>query len=545
MRWRDRAGDVRQGWFNGEEMASAVNAVAALAAACPISVIGLDLESKVQLWNRSAERLFGWTEAEVLDHRLPMLTDVELTEFANAVAAQLHSDPQHDLPRRWRTKTQRLLEISAHISIWLDSDARRKGVLLMITDFSEHRLAETERAHLIGSENEAREQAHASLRFRELLEAAPDAIVEVDQTGCILMMNAATESLFGYTREELLGKSVEMLVPHAFRDAHVAQRTDYWNHPVARPMGRGLTLYAVRKNGSQFPVEISLSPVHSEQGVRVAAIIRDVTERKRIEEEIRSMEERFNRELTAKNIELERRNREVEQADQLKSEFLASMSHELRTPLHTIIGFSELLAEEIQGPLNEKQRRFVGHIHRDSQHLLELINDILDLSRIESGKVELRPEIFAASEAFREVVASVRPTALGKSIQIETLVAEEHVLQADRVRFKEILFNLMSNALKFTPSGGRITAVIGQSDQPDFCCFTVEDTGVGIPADQLEAIFDKFYQVGSTTKGVREGAGLGLAITRHIVELHGGRIWVDSEPGKGSRFSFTMPRGER
>ena len=527
-------------------MASAVDAtITALAAACPLAMIGLDLEGRVQLWNRTAEQLFGWTEAEVLDRRLPMLTNVERTEFANAVAAQLHSDPQHDLLVRWRTKTQRFLEIGARLSIWLDADAHRKGVLLMIADLSEHRLAETERAQLIGSESEARELVNAALEFRGLLEAAPDAILKVDQTGCILMMNAVTESLFGYTREELLGKSIEMLVPQASRGTHVAQRAGYWNHPVTRPMGRGLTLYAVRKNGSQFPVEISLSPVDSEQGVCVAAIVRDVTERKRIEEEIRFMEERFNRELTAKNAELERRNREVEQADQLKSEFLASMSHELRTPLHTIIGFSELLAEEIQGPLNEKQRRFVGHIHRDAQHLLELINDILDLSRIESGKVELRAEIFPASEAFKEVVASVRPTALGKSIQIETLVAEEHVLRADRVRFKEILFNLMSNALKFTPSGGRITAAIGESDQPGFYCFTVEDTGVGIPADQLEAIFDKFYQVGSTTKGVREGTGLGLAITRHIVELHGGRIWVDSEPGKGSRFSFTMPRGER
>ncbi len=410
---------------------------------------------------------------------------------------------------------------------------------------SEQRQEEIVKAQFLSTKDGACDQANASLRFRELLEAAPDAIVEVDQNGRILLMNAATESLFGYTREELMGKSIEMLVPHGSRDSHAALRTGYWENPISRPMGTGRTLLALRKNGTQFPVEISLSPVHSEEGVCVAAIIRDVTERKRIEEEIRNLEERFSRELTAKNTELERRNREVERADQLKSDFLASMSHELRTPLHTIIGFSELLAEEIQGSLNDKQRRFVGHIRRDSQHLLELINDILDLSRIESGKVELRPEIFPASEALKEVVDSFRPAALGKSIQIDELVPEEHLLLADRVRFKEVLFNLMSNALKFTPSGGRLSAAICGSDQPDFCCFTVADNGVGIPADQHEAIFDKFYQIGSTTKGVREGTGLGLAITKHIVEMHGGRIWVHSEPGKGSRFSFTMPRGER
>jgi signal transduction histidine kinase len=284
-----------------------------------------------------------------------------------------------------------------------------------------------------------------------------------------------------------------------------------------------------------------LSPVHSEHGLRVGAIIRDVTERKLAEEEFRSMEERFHRELAATNLELQRRNEEVERANQLKSEFLASMSHELRTPLHTIIGFSELLREELQGPLNQKQRRFIEHIHRDSRHLLALINDILDLSKIESGRVELRPEVFPASAAVSDVVASVRPSAASKSIIVESYVSGEHLLRADPVRFKEVMLNLLSNAIKFTPPGGRVTITAASADQPDFCCFTVEDTGVGIPADKYFAIFDKFYQVGSTTKGVREGTGLGLSITKHLVEMHDGSIWVDSELGVGSRFSFTMP----
>jgi signal transduction histidine kinase len=304
-----------------------------------------------------------------------------------------------------------------------------------------------------------------------------------------------------------------------------------------------MTLHAVKKDGTEFPVEISLSPIHSAGEMRTIVIVRDVSERKRIEEQMRSMELQFNQALAAKNDELRTRNREIERADHLKSEFLASMSHELRTPLHTVIGFSQLLAEEIQGPLNEKQRRFVDHIHRDSQHLLELINDILDLSKIESGKIELRRDVFAAAPEVRGVADSVGHGIASKSIQLEVRIEGDCVLNADKVRFREILFNLLSNALKFTPPGGRILVDTAPAD-PGFCCFRVQDTGIGIPSGQEQAIFDKFYQVGSTTKGVREGTGLGLSITRHLVELHGGRIWVRSEPGKGSCFSFTIPLGE-
>lgn len=387
------------------------------------------------------------------------------------------------------------------------------------------------------------EQAAAleARRYRELLEAAPDAIVEVDSKGRIAVMNRATGALFGYEREELIGQRVELLVPEKQRAAHVARRTEYSGHASTRPMGLGMTLSARRKDGSEFPVEISLSPVHVGPDTRVVAVIRDVTERRRAEDAMRAMEQQFREELAAKNAELERRNEEVENADRLKSDFLASMSHELRTPLHTIIGFSELLAEQIQGELNPKQLRFIEHIRRDSQHLLELINDILDLSKIESGRVDLRLEEFDPREELEAATEAIRPAAAAKSLDVSTDSGTTVVLRADRVRFREVLYNLLSNAVKFTPQGGRIVAGSELSRRPGFVRFFVEDTGIGIPAGQTEAIFDKFHQVGSTTKGVREGTGLGLSITRHIVELHGGRIWVESEQGKGSRFIFTMP----
>jgi signal transduction histidine kinase len=215
------------------------------------------------------------------------------------------------------------------------------------------------------------------------------------------------------------------------------------------------------------------------------------------------------------------------------------MSHELRTPLHTIIGFSELLGEELQGPLNEKQKRFVGHIHRDSLHLLELINDILDLSKIEAGHLELRPEAFDFTALVEESLTAVRTVADAKSIKTRTDVRVPHAVEADRLRIKQILVNLLSNAAKFTPEGGRV--LVEAEVLNGLVVTSVADTGVGIAPENHEAIFDEFYQTGVTTKGVREGTGLGLAITRRLVEGHGGTIRVESKPGAGSKFTFTIP----
>lgn len=369
-------------------------------------------------------------------------------------------------------------------------------------------------------------------RIRELLEAAPDAILQVDEGGRIILLNRVAEQMFGYSREELLGQPVEMLIPPELRARHQAHRHAYRQHPTRRSMGIGMTLEGLRKDGTRFPAEISLSPSSTEEGFRITAIIRDVTERRLNEERLRQVQEAYTREL-------ELRTREMERANRLKSEFLASMSHELRTPLHTIIGFSELLAEQLHGPLNEKQLRFVNHIYRDSLHLLDLINDILDLSKIEAGRLELRPEVFDFTEVVKESLSTVQAQAVAKSISIETSVNVPQAIEADRVRLRQILVNLLSNAVKFTPNGGRVR--IEAALDGAFVITSVTDTGVGIPKEEHKAVFDKFHQVGHTTKGVREGTGLGLSITRSLVEQHGGSIWLESEPGRGSRFTFTLP----
>jgi PAS domain S-box-containing protein len=352
-------------------------------------------------------------------------------------------------------------------------------------------------------------------------------------------LNAAAEAMFGYRREELLGQLIEILVPESLKQRHNEHRQRYAEHPTTRPMGIGLELFARRKDGSEFPVEISLSPIRSSDGSRAMAIIRDITDRKQAQARIDAVHHQFAAELAATNQRLEVQNRELERANRLKSEFLAGMSHELRTPLHTIIGFGDLLAEELKGALNADQKRFVTHIQRDSRHLLELINDILDLSRIEAGHLDLHPELFRPAEAITQTIASLKPLANNKVISIVEDVDRNVQITADPVRFKEIVSNLISNAIKFTPEGGKIMVECHQ--RAHHAMFAVTDTGIGIPASEQQAIFDKFYQLGSTTRGVREGTGLGLAITKSLVEMHGGTISVKSAPGEGSRFEFLLP----
>jgi signal transduction histidine kinase len=271
-------------------------------------------------------------------------------------------------------------------------------------------------------------------------------------------------------------------------------------------------------------------------------------QRQRAEEEIRRLNEDLEHrvadrttELAIANRELAARNQEVEQANRMKSAFLARMSHELRTPLNAIVGFSDLLAEQTAGPLTDKQKRFVGHVQAGARHLLQVINDILDLSKIDAGRIEIMHEDFYAVEALTEVLSVIRPLADVKNIRIESSVPAELEVFADRTRFKQILYNLLSNAVKFTPEGGSVR--VDSKLENGAARFSVADTGIGIPAEEHRAIFDEFHQVTATTKGLKEGTGLGLAITRRLVELHGGRIWVESEPGQGSCFSFTLPPG--
>jgi signal transduction histidine kinase/DNA-binding response OmpR family regulator len=243
--------------------------------------------------------------------------------------------------------------------------------------------------------------------------------------------------------------------------------------------------------------------------------------------------------LAAANKELELQNREVERANQLKSQFLASMSHELRTPLNAILGFSELLSREVPITKTEKYKRWLEHILHGGKHLLQLVNDVLDLSKIEAGRIELSLENFAVEAAIPEVLSNIRQLAMTKKIQVDVQSQSDVKVYADRIRFKQILYNLLSNAVKFTSEGGDIKLNVTRDDR--FAHISVTDNGIGILPEDQKVVFDEFRQVGKTTRGVTEGTGLGLAITKRLVEQQSGTIAISSELGKGSKFTFTLP----
>src|SRR5204863_1679436 len=357
-------------------------------------------------------------------------------------------------------------------------------------------------------------------RFRLLVTEVTDyAILMLDPEGRIASWNAGAERIKGYRSEEIIGQQFSCFYP----TADIEGGKPAYGLKVAVEQGRFEDEgWRVRKDGSRFWANVVITTLYDETGrLRgFGKVTRDITERKRTEELLMHAKE------------------EAERGSKFKDQFLSTMSHELRTPLNAVLGFSDLLADERYGPLNDRQQRYVAHIHTGGKHLLKLVSDILDLSKIEAGRMELTREDVTVTSAFAEVISALYPLA-GKESHALLQQVEPHLhVRADPLRFKQMLMNLAGNAIKFTPEGGRIELAARQVD--DQVRVEVRDNGPGIPAEQQQRIFEAFFRL-TETGSATEGTGLGLTITARLAELHGGKLGIESRPGAGTCFYFSLP----
>ena len=491
----------------------------------------------------------------------------------------------------------------------------------------------------------------ADLPFRELVDAAPDGLIVANQHGRILLVNAEATRMFGYTRDEMLGQPVEMLVPPAARPSHHEHLVGFTTAPRLRPMGSGLDLRGARKDGSEFPIEISLSPIETASGLLVTAGIRDISERRSLEIEKRratayltsavdAVQEAFalfdehdrvvmvnsaGRQLLGAELgaaivgktfgdvldtalgtgafdvstepreaffrrwmsyhraptgtldirtgtgrhlrvtarktaehgtvamiadvtddvlhaeELRLAREAAERASAAKSEFLSSMSHELRTPLNAILGFAQLLERDRKNPLAPRQLERLHHVLRGGEHLLRLIDDVLDLATIEAGGITISVEPVSVADVLGEVVSTLEPMATRSEITIAPLELPAGLprVLADRTRLAQILMNFGSNAIKYGKPGGRVRFDIGTD--PALVRITVVDDGIGIPPDKQDRIFEPFQRAGQET-GPIEGTGIGLTISKRLARLMRGAVGFTSTIAVGSEFWIEIPR---
>jgi len=389
-----------------------------------------------------------------------------------------------------------------------------------------------------------RKKAEAQLHLQATaLESAANAILITDRKGEITWLNSAFTQLTGYSLHEALGKNPRFLKSGSLSSDHYEQ---LWKTILAGQVWRG-ELTNRRKDGSLYFEEMTITPVRAAGGEvsHFVAIKQDITARKRAEDEIRKLNEELEQRVQKRTAELERANQELdtrrmeaERASGFKDQFLSTMSHELRTPLNAVLGFSELLADEHYGPLNERQQRYVRHIHSGGKHLLRLINDVLDLSKIEAGRMELAIESVPVESTFEDVLTDLRPLADKKSQVFSVHCARALTVRADAMRLKQVLVNLVGNAIKFTPEGGRIS--LQARLENGAVRIEVRDSGPGILPEEQKRIFEAFVRLQKPGKS-SEGTGLGLAITQRLVNLHGGNLGLESEPGEGSCFYFQLP----
>lgn len=457
-----------------------------------------------------------------------VIADYSLPQFSGVAALELLKSTGLDIP---------FFIVSGSIGEDLAVAAMKSGANDYMMKGNVKRLIPSIERELRDAEvRRQRREAEDALRDSEarkaaIFDSALDSIISMDHEGNIIEFNPQAERTFLYRRDDVIGRPVAgLIIPPHLRESHREALARYLSSGKGSVIGKRVELTAMRRDGSEFPVELSLTSISTKIQPIFTAYIRDLTEQKEQEE------------MRERSRELERQNLQIQEANRLKSEFLANMSHELRTPLNAVIGFAEVLVDGKAGSINAAQEEFLNDILSSGKHLLQLINDVLDLAKIEAGKMELDPETFSIKKAAEEVCTVMKPLASGRRIAINVEAAPHaDLVTLDHRKFKQVLFNLLSNAVKFSRDGSEVKLAVDVDGRRQIR-MQVKDSGIGIRKEDLPRVFREFEQLDSGASRRFPGTGLGLALTKKIVELHNGSIVVDSTFGEGSTFIVTLPR---
>jgi PAS domain S-box-containing protein len=467
------------------------------------AIISKDLNGTIVTWNRAAERLFGYAAAEIVGRSIRIIVPADRQQEEDHVLASVARGETVD-----HFETVRLRQDGTLVPISLTVSPIRSAA-----------------GEIIGASKIARDLSRSmraqrdTLQLAAIVDSSDDAIISKDLNGVIMSWNAAAEAMFGYTASEMRGQSIRRLIP----DDRQQEEDEVLSRIRRGERVEHYETIRVRKDGTTIPVSLTVSPIRSPDGTVIGAskIARDISDRKRAEEERQRL-------LTL-----------AREASRLKDEFLATLSHELRTPLNAIVGYLRMIQSGLL--TGEKQARALDTVARNATSLSQIVEDVLDVSRIVSGKVRLDVQPVELSDLIQQAAETIRPAADAKGVRVEkTLDPRAGPVSGDPERLRQVLWNLLSNAVKFTPRDGRVQVRLEQVDS--HVEITVSDTGTGIPAEFLPYVFDRFRQADASIGREHGGLGLGLAITRHLVELQGGRIFAASGgPGQGSTFRVQLP----
>jgi PAS domain S-box-containing protein/excisionase family DNA binding protein len=480
-------------------------ALEALIQASPVAIINLDPQGIVKLWNPAAERIYGWSEREVIDQPLPTVPSDREQDYRRDHENASRGFIFNGLETRRRRKDGALIDVSISTAPLRNARGEVTSVVALVTDITERKRAE-----------EALRESED--RFRTVAETASDAIIMIDEASTIIFINPAAENIFGYTVEEMRGQELTMMMPEYLRHIHRQSLDRYVRTDEKHISWQAVELPGLHKSGQEIPLELSFGEFIREGRHFFTGIARDISERKQLEQALRLRAE------------------ELAEANRIKDEFLATLSHELRTPLTSILGWAHLLEA---GNLNEEtSTRALEAIQRNAKAQAQLIEDLLDVSRVITGKLRLEVRPITLASVIEAAVDAVRPAAEAKGVELTMRLDHSVIVSADPDRLQQVIWNLLSNSIKFTGAKGRIEIEFERAPEAH-AQIVIRDTGIGISPDFLPHVFDRFRQADSTSTRHYGGLGLGLALVRHLVEMHGGTVEAAS-PGEGMGATFVV-----